>query len=62
MDDWHEKREIVLKKKPEEIFSEHSQSLNYINYDNPKSNCNTGIIDYTKWEYSPQMTSTSQSM
>jgi len=61
MDDWYEKRERVLEKKPEEIFLKHSQSLKYNNYDSPKLNCNTSKIDYTKWDYSSQMASTSQS-
>lgn len=61
MDDWYEKREKVLEKNLDQNNFDNSRPLNYFNSDNPEFNHNNGIIDHTKWNYSPQITSTSQS-
>lgn len=54
MDDWYEKFEGVLKKKPDEKYSQHHQAINFLNstLDN-----NNGI----RWDSTSQATHVDQS-
>jgi len=60
MDDWYEKRDIVLKRRLNQNGLEHSWSLNYSNFNNHSLNHND-VVDHTKWDYSLPLTHNSQS-
>lgn len=58
MDDWYEKFEGVLKKKPDENYSQHHQAINFLN---STLNNNNGISEKTRWDSTSQVTHVDQS-
>jgi len=61
MDDWHENFEEIENKKFDENYLQHSQTLNFHNYNNSTLNNNNGINEQARWDFSSQATNIDQS-
>lgn len=59
MDDWHNKLEGVVRKKPDQNSSQHQQIIHFANRDNLLNH--NGSIKQTRWDSSTQVTHMSQS-
>jgi len=61
MDDWYENSEGIENKKCDENYLQHSQTLNFLNYNNSTLNNNNGINEQAMWDFSSQATYIDQS-
>ncbi|XP_060861460.1 uncharacterized protein LOC132938562 isoform X2 [Metopolophium dirhodum] len=57
MDDWYEKVDGVVKKKPDENYLQHHQTVNFLN---STLNNNNGISEKTRWDSTSQATHVEQ--
>ncbi|CAH1720992.1 unnamed protein product [Aphis gossypii] len=56
MDNWYENFEEIENKKSDENYLQHSQTLNFLNYNNSTLNNNNGINEQASWDFSSQAT------
>lgn len=61
MDNWYENFEEIENKKSDENYLQHSQTLNFLNYNNSTLNNNNGINEQASWDFSSQATYIDQS-
>lgn len=61
MDDWYKSFEGIENKKSDENYLQHSQTLNFLNYNNSAINNNNGINEQERWDFSSQPTYIDQS-